>query len=100
MSKQPETKFGELVDRDLRIEFGKDIWIENINQVSKVGTPDRLICLNGRFVALELKVSGGVVAKLQLLKLLEISKAGGLAYIVYPHTWHTVLAELRASVYE
>jgi len=94
MSKQPETIFGEQVDKDLRKTFGKDIWIENIQQVGKRGTPDRLICIKGRFVALELKVEGGVVDKLQMLKLLEINKAGGLGFVVYPHTWDFILSKL------
>ena len=94
MSKKPETIFAEMVDKDLKKVFGKDVWVENIQQVGKRGTPDRLICLCGDFIALELKVDGGTSAMLQLIKLKEIIRAGGKGYIVYPHTWHNLLSEL------
>ena len=97
MAKKPETIFGEKVDKDLRKTFGKDVWVENIQQVGKRGTPDRLICIRGNFVGLELKVEHGVVDPLQIIKLLEIRKAGGGAYIAYPHTWNIVLDELIAA---
>lgn len=99
MAKKPETIFAEQVDRDLKSVFGKDVWVENIQQVGKRGTPDRLICLKGKFVALELKVEGGVTAMLQLIKLKEIIAAGGTGLIVYPHTWTHVL-EYLTTIYE
>lgn len=95
MAKKPETVFAEKVDKDLKEIFGKDVWLENIQQVGKRGTPDRLICLKGHFIALELKVDGGTSAYLQLIKLKEIITAGGKGYVVYPHTWSIVLEELR-----
>jgi len=45
MPKQPETIFGERVDADLKKAFGKDVEIFNIQQKTKAGDPDRLICL-------------------------------------------------------
>ena len=95
--KKPETTFGERVDKDLRKIFGKNIWIENIQQVGKRGTPDRLICLDGDFIAMELKIDSGAPADIQLIKLIEIKKAGGKSYIVYPHTWEIILDEIKAA---
>ncbi len=95
MPKQPETIFLEKVDRDLKKAFGDDIEIFNIQQVSKTGDPDRLICLKGHFLALEGKIEGGTTETIQLVKLLKIKKAGGSAYRIYPYTWSTVLAELK-----
>lgn len=95
MAKKPETIFAEKVDQDLKKSFGCHVWVENIQQVGKRGTPDRLICLYGDFIALELKVEGGSTDMLQTVKLLEIVKAGGKAYVVYPHTWSMVLDKLR-----
>lgn len=95
VAKKPETIFAEMVDKDLKAAFGTGVWVENIQQVGKRGTPDRLICLKGTFIALELKVEGGTSAMLQLIKLKEIIKAGGKGYIVYPHTWHMVLEDLK-----
>ena len=99
MAKKPETIFGERVDRDLVEAFGKGIFIENIQQVTKSGSPDRLVCLRGKFVALELKVKEGKPSKIQLLKLARIERAGGFAAVVFPSTWPFVLDELR-SIYE
>lgn len=46
------------------------------------GTPDILACINGRFVAIEVKrPSGGVVSELQKLKLKQIEQAGGVGII-------------------
>ena len=99
MAKKPETIFAEKVDQDLKRIFGASVWVENIQQVGKRGTPDRLICLGGKFIALELKVDGGTSAMLQLIKLKEIIAAGGKGFIVYPHTWSMVLDKLM-KVYE
>ena len=95
MSKKEETTFAERVDRDLKKVFGPLVFFENIQQVVKVGTPDRLCCINGQFVALELKVRGGVLSKVQYLKLARIKKAGGLAFVVYPDTWESIIKELK-----
>jgi hypothetical protein len=98
MSKKPETIFSERVDRDLKATFGKDIFVENIQQRTKIGTPDRIICLRGRYVSLELKVEKGKPSKLQLLKLAKIERAGGYTAVVFPETWPIVLEELK-SIY-
>jgi len=95
MPKQPETIFGERVDADLKKAFGKDVEIFNIQQKTKAGDPDRLICLKGHFLGLELKIDGGTTETIQLVKLLKIKKAGGSAYRVYPYTWSTILKELK-----
>lgn len=97
MAKKPETKFAEQVDKDLKESFGCHVWVENIQQVGKRGTPDRLICLYGDFIALELKIEGGEASMLQLIKLKEIIKAGGKGYIVYPYTWKILLDKLRKT---
>lgn len=46
------------------------------------GTADILACINGRFVAIEVKKpSGGVVSDLQKLKLRQVENAGGVGII-------------------
>ena len=91
MAKKPETAFAEKVDADLKNTFGADIWIENIQQVGKSGTPDRLICLKGAFIALELKTDKGTASKIQLLKLNRLRIAGGRGFIVTPTNWQKIL---------
>lgn len=48
------------------------------------GVPDLLICCNGRFVAVEVKASTGKPFDLQLKKIRDIRKAGGVAFVLYP----------------
>lgn len=52
------------------------------------GIPDRILCVNGKFVALEFKRSGADLkrsgARLQEFTLNEIEKAGGFSRFVFP----------------
>lgn len=95
MAKKDETIFAEKVDAQLKAFFGKDIEIFNIQQVTKIGDPDRLICLKGLFLALEFKDEGGVTASIQLVKLIKVKRAKGLAYRVYPSNWEKTFKELK-----
>lgn len=46
------------------------------------GTPDVLACVNGHFVAIEVKrPNGGVVSALQKSKLKRIEQAGGISIV-------------------
>lgn len=53
------------------------------NMFSKAGTPDVLACVNGRFVAIEVKQPGGRVSPLQKAHLKLIRQAGGVAFVAY-----------------
>ena len=54
------------------------------DRFSKVGTPDILACVNGYFVAVEVKAENGKPSELQLYHLEQIENAGGLAFLLYP----------------
>lgn len=54
------------------------------NGIQRTGIPDLLICYQGRFMGLEVKASNGTPTSLQLWNLSEITKNGGLAYIICP----------------
>lgn len=95
MAKKEETKLAEKWDAILKKEFGSDIEVENIQQVAKVGTPDRLICLCGLHVSLEYKTSRGILSKIQQYKLKKYQKAGGFTAVVTPETFYFVLDELK-----
>ncbi|MDT6519718.1 VRR-NUC domain-containing protein [Enterococcus faecium] len=46
------------------------------------GTPDILVCVNGRFIGIEVKrPGGGTVSALQKSKLNKIENAGGVAIV-------------------
>lgn len=49
---------------------------------NRSGTPDIICCLNGLFVALEVKTRKGIVSELQKYHLEEINKSGGIGAVV------------------
>lgn len=50
----------------------------------KSGIPDLLLCLNGAFIAVELKGTGGKTTDLQKLNIAAINQAGGIGVILQP----------------
>jgi Holliday junction resolvase len=58
------------------------------NYYSENGTPDILACVNGHFVAIEVKADNGHPSELQLVKIADIRKAGGFGYVAYPSGWN------------
>ena len=94
MSMKPETRFRlKVLDDFRRIPHCKYFAIQ---QQAIVGTPDFLLCINGFFIALELKASEDAkVSKLQLHNIAEVIKAKGRAYVVWPQNWQATLALLQ-----
>ena len=84
MSKKEETKFKEKVQKDLNSLV--KCWHEKIQQKSIRGTPDILACINGVFVAIELKVDSKL-SNLQEYKLKKIRASNGIAIEVTPENW-------------
>lgn len=85
MSKQNETVFKEKVAA--RLKTFKNTWHVKVQQLSVSGTPDFLICLNGVFIALELKTDSGKVSKLQEYNLNKIAKCGGISIVLMPQNY-------------
>ena len=54
------------------------------DRFSRVGTPDIIACINGHFVAVEVKAANGTPSDLQLHDIQQINNAGGYAVILYP----------------
>lgn len=54
------------------------------NGYTKSGIPDLLACINGYFVAIEVKAQTGHPSALQIHHCTEIRLSGGFAFIVYP----------------
>lgn len=54
------------------------------NRMTKIGVPDILACVNGYFVAVEVKASNGRPSDLQIYNIQKIREAGGFAVILYP----------------
>lgn len=50
----------------------------------RAGIPDIICCINGKFIALELKRENGVASELQKRNVRLINEANGIALILYP----------------
>ena len=57
------------------------------NRMTKTGIPDILACINGYFVAIDVKAKNGKPSELQKYHVQKIIDAGGLAIILYPQDW-------------
>lgn len=51
---------------------------------TRAGVPDLLCCINGRFVAVELKVNTNKPSKLQEYHINKIIASGGIGLVLYP----------------
>ena len=60
------------------------VWELKVNPSGRMraGVPDLLCCYLGRFVAFEVKRSGGKPTKLQEHEIKKIQEAGGMAFVV------------------
>lgn len=54
------------------------------NRMTKAGVPDILACVNGYFVAIEVKAPNGKASELQWWNVDKIREAGGIAVVLYP----------------
>lgn len=58
------------------------------NRMTKNGIPDILACINGYFVAVEVKAKNGKPSELQKHNIKKINyEANGIAVILYPQDW-------------
>ena len=64
----------------------QDIWYVKFfaNRNTKAGVPDLLVCVSGRFVALEVKGPNGKPSPLQIYHCEKIAESGGVALVVWP----------------
>lgn len=99
MAKKPETVFKERIKPMLEA-LGGSWWVKT-QMLSTLGIPDYLGCVQGAFIALELKKDRkSKPSKLQLWVLGKIMDAGGIAMVVYPENWDEVYGVLSACAAE
>ena len=79
----PEKLFEEKIKKFLK---SKGAWYVKYfaNAYTPSGIPDLLVCLNGYFIALEVKAENGKPSDLQLYNLNKIARAGGIGILLYP----------------
>jgi hypothetical protein len=95
---QKETRFKIKVREALKklSEKGLPLWFTKTQQVSIRGTPDFILCINGTFVALELKKSATEKAdELQTYNLEKINNAKGIGLVVNPENWNSIFEIIK-----
>jgi len=91
---KPETRFKNKI-RPLLKRLPNSYWVK-VAQVSTRGVPDYLGCINGHFIALELKCSDKEKPDpLQQWHLNQIAMAGGFGIAVCPENWEVVYEMLK-----
>lgn len=67
-------------------QYPEHIWFVKVwgGGYQKSGIPDILCCINGKFMAIELKSLNGKPTVLQKRNIELINKTGGLGIILYP----------------
>lgn len=94
---KPETKFQNRVLKDLKSL--PHTWVLKTQERARRGVPDILLCVAGRFVAIELKASEQALASpLQCYEISKIEHSGGYAYIAYPENWEAVLNDIKSII--
>ena len=80
----PETHIKRACLQCLQYQFGPRLWFVNIigGLGIRPGTPDTLLCLDGKFIAIEFKRPGGRLRPTQESTLLAIVRAGGIALVI------------------
>jgi Holliday junction resolvase len=60
------------------------------------GIPDIIVCVNGRFLAIECKAGGNKPTALQIREMENIRRNGGVAIVVNEENWDTVRNLVRS----
>jgi len=94
MAKKPETIFRESTYDDL--DRLKNTYWMSIQQLSIIGDPDIILCISGKFVALEYKKDAKTKPEaIQLYKHTKIRRKGkGKVFVVYPGNWKRIYKKL------
>ena len=83
----PERKVKEIVKRQLTM-LGCYSIMPQTGGYGNSGVPDFLVCLKGRFIAIECKAGKNAPSALQLRHIETITKCGGWAIIVWEDSAH------------
>lgn len=89
--KQFETKIKKFLDEN-------NCWYVKYfaNAYTKKGVPDLLCCVNGFFLAIEVKAENGIASDLQKLNIDRIRRCGGYALILRPNQFNEFCELVKA----
>lgn len=94
MAKTPEKKVKDKVVAILK-EEGVYYFFPATHGFGRSGVPDIICCVNGRFLAIEVKGDGGKLTALQVREIERIHIAGGAAIVVNEVNLYMVRALVR-----
>lgn len=63
---------------------------------TRAGVPDLIVCVNGRFVGVEVKSEVGKPSEIQLQNIKEIRDNGGYAVVVHPGQYQNLIDLIEA----
>lgn len=66
--------------------------------MSKAGIPDIIACVNGKFVAIEVKAPNGKPSELQKRNVRLIRESWGIGYILYPKDFKQFKKDMRELI--
>ena len=89
MSKTPEGKVKEAVKKVLNT-YGAYYFMPIGTMYSKIGVPDIVACIRGKFVGIECKAGNNRATELQLRNLEAIRDNGGHAWVVNENDLETL----------
>ena len=69
-----------------------------VEDINAHGIPDLILCLKGKFVAIELKNEDGKLSALQLYNIEKIKQSGGQAFILRPSEFEKFKEEVLKIV--
>jgi hypothetical protein len=84
MAKTPEGLVKDKITKLLK-EYGVYYFMPIGGMYSKIGVPDFIGCLNGKFIGIEAKAGKGKTTALQDRELNRIKEAGGISLVVNEH---------------
>lgn len=74
----------------------KECYVFKVIVANRGGVPDIICCIDGQFVAFEVKALGNSATPLQSYNIDEIRKNGGIAYVVRSvDEVQTILSEIK-----
>lgn len=97
--KNPETKFKEQVQEDLKTLPFEDVWYFKSQEVAVRGIPDFILSVRGKFVAIELKVDAEL-EELQEYNLNRIKQTGGVSLVATPKNWKEIFQYIKERKWE
>lgn len=81
MAKKPETHLQQRIQRALKAEFGGFWFKVHGGPFQPAGIPDLLGCVDGLYVAIEVKIPGEEPSSIQEITIEDIRNAGGISFV-------------------